>query len=120
MTVGGIGCGTVYLSGDGRLYVWDIFHRPHEGVVPNKTKVPQGLENIGDSKKGVRERDGSNYISPPTADNQPNPFKQGFTLILDGDSKPRPLDLTGWEKVAFTGRWPLGLVDYSDPSCPLA
>jgi|LakMenEpi03Aug12_release.lakeMendotaPanAssembly.Ray.scaffolds.fasta_scaffold120516_1 uncharacterized protein (DUF608 family) len=120
MTVGGIGCGTVYLSGDGRLYVWDIFHRPHEGVVPNKTKVPQGLENIERAGKGVRERDGSNYISPPTADNQPNPFKQGFTLTLDGDPQSRPLDLTGWEKVAFTGRWPIGMVDYSDPSSPVS
>ena len=120
MTVGGIGCGTVYLSGDGRLYVWDIFHQAHVGVVPNKAKIPEGLENISVGGKFVREADGANYISPPTADNQPNPFKQGFTLTLDGDPKPRPLDLTGWEKVAFTGRWPLGLVDYSDPALPVS
>lgn len=119
MTVGGIGCGTVYLSGDGRLYVWDIFHQAHEGVVANQTTIPDGLENIGDSKKQVRERDGSNYISPPTPDTHPNPFKQGFSLTLDHDGKTRRMDGTGWSKVKFTGRWPLGIVEFSDPACPV-
>ena len=119
MTVGGIGCGTVYLSGDGRLYVWDIFNQPHEGVVPNQTPVPQGLRNISESGKKVRERDGANYISPPTPDSHPNPFKQGFVLSIDGEPKPRPLDGSGWSNVAFTGRWPLGTVDYSDAAAPV-
>jgi uncharacterized protein (DUF608 family) len=120
MTVGGIGCGTVYLSGDGRLFVWDIFHQAHEGVVANQTEIPEGLVNIGDSKKRVRERDGANYIVPPTPDKHPLPFRQGFTLAVDGASGPRPLDATAWEKVSFTGRWPLGIVEYSDPGCPVS
>ena len=118
MTVGGIGCGTVYLSGDGRLYVWDIFHQPHEGVVANRTKIPDGLVNIGDSAKQVRERDGANYIDPPTPANQPVLFKQGFSLAVAGAD--RSMDAAGWDKVKFTGRWPLGIVEYSDPACPLA
>lgn len=119
MTVGGIGCGTVYLSGDGRLYVWDIFHQEHEGVVASSVQVPEGLQNIDNGGKTIRERDGANYVSPPTAENQPNPFKQGFMLAIDGDSQPRPLDRSAWEKVNFTGRWPLGVVDYSDPAVVL-
>jgi non-lysosomal glucosylceramidase len=119
MTVGGIACGTVYLSGDGRLYVWDIFHQPHEGVVPNHTSVPEGMQNIGDSGKKVRERDGANYLVPPTADNQANPFKQGFVLNVEG-AAPRAMDGSGWAKTRFTGKWPLGVVEYEDAACPLA
>ncbi len=119
MTVGGIGCGTVYLAGDGRLYVWDIFHQTHQGVVANHAQVPAGLENISGAGNGVRESDGANYLNPPTSDNQPNPFKQGFVLTIDGEPRPRPLDGSGWEQVAFTGRWPLGIVDYSDAASAL-
>jgi uncharacterized protein (DUF608 family) len=118
MTVGGIGCGTVYLTGDGRLFVWDIFHEPHAGVVAQKVKVPAGLENIAGAGKLVRELDGSNYISPPTPESHPNPFKQGFSLKLDGN-RSRSMDAAGWSKVEFTGRWPLGIIEYSDPACPL-
>jgi non-lysosomal glucosylceramidase len=119
MTVGGIGCGTVYLSGDGQLFVWDIFNQPHEGVVASKVQVPAGLENISGAKKQVRERDGSNYIVPPTPDHHPNPFQQGFELSIEGAASPRPMDGSGWEAVKFTGRWPLGIVEYSDPACPV-
>jgi len=120
MTVGGIGCGTVYLSGDGRLYVWDVFHKPHEGVVAQQVDVPQGAENISGAGKKVRERDGANYLSPPTPATHPNPFRQGFELALDGETKPRALDASAWSDVKFTGRWPLGVVEYSDAACPVA
>jgi uncharacterized protein (DUF608 family) len=120
MTVGGIGCGTVYLSGDGRLYVWDVFHQPHQGVVAQQVEVPEGYQNISHEGKKVRESDGANYLSPPTPDTHPNPFRQGFELALDGESKPRPLNADGWGDVKFTGRWPLGVVEYSDAACPVA
>ncbi len=120
MTVGGIGCGSVYLSGDGRLYVWDIFNQDHEGILSagGGVPVPAGMANIDGAPKHVRERDGSSYIRPPTIETHPNPFRQECRLNLNG--KLFPLDARGFSQVAFEGRWPLGRVSLSDPTCPLS
>lgn len=118
MTVGGIGCGTVYLSGDGRLYIWDIFHQPHEGVVAATTNIPNGFENIAQGGKKVRERDGANYLVPPTADQHPGPFRQGFRLQIEGTPE-RSFNGKAWENVSFVGEWPVGRVAYRDKDCPL-
>jgi len=117
MTVGGIGCGTVYLCGDGRLFVWDILNQPHEGVVAQKTPIPPGLENIAGGGKTARERDGSNYLNPPTPDSFPNPFRQHFE-IRTGD-RTRKFQSSDWNDISFEGKWPLGEVRYADPACPL-
>lgn len=118
MTVGGIGCGSVYLSGDGRLYVWDIFHQPHEGIVAQQASIPGKLKNLGGAGAKARERDGANYLVPPTPDRFPNPFRQGFELECDGIT--RSLDARGWQSVAFRGDWPVGRVTYADPSSPVS
>ena len=116
MTVGGIGCGTVYLSGDGRLWVWDIFNQHHEGVVPNhKAKAPAGLETI--QGRQPRERDGANFLLPPRASDHLNGVDARF--ILSHAGKDHPLDSSGWDDVSFTGRWPIGMVDYASGKTPL-
>lgn len=119
MTVGGIGCGTVYLAGDGRLYVWDIFHRPHTGVIMQNLPIPEGFKMLRESQKTVRTIDGASYIKPPTPDIFPNPFRQHFTLETEGD-KPRHFDGQHWQNVQFQGTWPLATINYSDPDCPIA
>lgn len=121
MTVGGIACGTVYLNGDGRLFVWDIFNQHHEGVVANRAQVPESMRGAGADLQGgggtVTEPNGANFISAPTPDSFPNGFVQDFALEAGGRS--RPLDASGWAEVEFDGRWPLGSVRYRDPAAPL-
>ncbi len=117
MTVGGIGCGTVYLCGDGRLFVWDILNQPHEGVVAQQTTVPEGLSNIAGAGATVRERDGANYLNPPTPDKFPNAFRQHFEIATGG--KTRRFGSADWKDISFDGKWPLGEVGYADPECPL-
>ncbi len=117
MTVGGIGAGTMYLTGDGRLAVWDIFNQPHEGVVPGRVAAPGGLQNIEGGGPTLRERDGANYVRPPTPETHPVPFRQGFALETAG--RTRPLDASAWDAVSFRGDWPVGRVEFTDPACPV-
>ena len=116
MTVGGIACGTVYLSGDGRLWVWDIFNQHHEGVVNNRVPIPEGLGNIGQNKMVVA-RDGANFLAPPRVADHLNGVDCGFTLTAGDEAFP--MDAIGWDEVAFTGRWPIGIVDYASAKTPL-
>jgi uncharacterized protein (DUF608 family) len=117
MTAGGIGCGTVYLSGDGRLWVWDIFNQHHEGVVPNnRATAPEGLKTIQTHKR-PRERDGANFLLPPRVADHLNGVDARFVLSHAG--KDFPLDASGWEDVSFSGRWPIGMVDFASGKVPL-
>jgi non-lysosomal glucosylceramidase len=115
MTVGGVGCGTVYLSGDGQLWIWDIFNQHHEGVVANpRNELPDGMSA---HKQKFRERDGTNYIFPPRVSDHRNGVDAQFSILLSG--KEIPLNASGWEDVSFTGRWPVGMVAYHSSAIPL-
>ena len=99
MPVGGICCGTVYLGGDGRLWVWDVFNDVHEGFLPGQSDA----------------RDGSNYVRPPL---EQSPLDQGFALKIGGTV--RRLDNSGWQDVTFQGEYPIGKVRYADPASPVS
>ena len=116
MTVGGIACGTVYLSGDGRLWVWDIFNQRHEGVVPNRSATtPDGLFNI--NGRAPRERDGANFLLPPKAADHLGGVDAGFSI--QWNDKNVSLDSDGFAQVSFEGQWPIGRVSFSDPQLPV-
>lgn len=55
MPIRGLFAGTVYLYGDGKLWLWDIFNKQKEGIsdrfYPN-----------WESKKQIKPRDGSNFV----------------------------------------------------------
>ena len=118
MPVGGITTGAlVYLGGDGKLWHWDIFNRPLNGVVPRMIQYKD--RSWHQRPKGIEVWQGGNYIDPIR--NQPSPFEQGFALkvTVDGKEQIRSLDRKGWKEVVFTGAYPFGTVTYSDPDCPI-
>lgn len=98
MPVGGICCGTVYLGGDGKLWLWDIFNDAGSGT-------------------GVRARgnNGELYVKPLE---QTAPFEQGFGLRVAGGPLRR-LDRSGFPEVTFCGEYPIAEVVYRDPGCPV-
>lgn len=93
MPVGGLAAGQLYLLGDGTLGCWQIFNQPY-------------FSGYG--------RD--NYDQPPPA----SPVEQGFALVIDdrGGRSVRRLSSAGFREVAFTGRYPIGIVEYRDAECP--
>jgi uncharacterized protein (DUF608 family) len=109
MPVGGLFAGTVYLSGDGRLWLWDIFNRDQNGILPRNAPLPGGI-GVG----GNNNMRGLNYLHPAPVT---QPFKIGFTLKV-GD-KELALDSTGFKQVSFDGRYPIGHVTYRDAACPV-
>ncbi len=111
MPVGGLFCGTVYLSGDGRLWHWDIFNRTQVGV-SRKRPVYQG--------RAIDAIWGSAYVEPLHAD-EDRPLDQGATLTVKTSrgEKTRPLDASGFSDVSFLGQYPIGIVRYADPDCPV-
>lgn len=110
MPAGGIGCGLVYLSGDGRLWHWDIFNQNLYGVYEGRFQY---------KGQSLSSGDGAAYIDPPKPH---SPFEIGFHLDFDGGPE-RGLTMdhesSGWQDVTFEGRYPVGKVSYSSPGLPL-
>ncbi len=105
MPIGGLFTGNLYLGGDGRLWLWDIFNRVVEGILPRQVQY---------KGQSVGTRNGANYISPASPK---SPLEQGFAVRIDG--KVRPLDSTGFADISFEGRFPIGRVTYRDKGCPV-
>ncbi len=94
MPVGGLCCGQLYLGGDGKLWLWDIFNHP----TPNSSF--------------------GHYVSPML---QQSPIEQGFAIRVGSGktAQTRRLDKTGFKNISFCGEYPMGFVTYSDPDFPL-
>lgn len=105
MPVGGIGAGELYLSGDGRLWDWDIFGTLCKPGFP----VEQGLA----------------YRTPHAVGNPADAAQivldQGFVIRTKQGDKvdTRTLDKNGFSDVTFSGQYPVGSVNYTDPSSPV-
>ena len=100
MPVNGICSGQLYLGGDGRLWYWDIFNQSLEGIPTDYS--------------------GRNYAKPLKPE---SPIEQGFAIKLTsgGKARVRCLDSRGFSPntMGFKGQYPMGFVDYKDPTLPV-
>jgi len=105
--IGGICCGQLYLAGDGRLWLWDIFHSRYQSDYGGMSM-------------------GEHYADPPkpgaVGKNHATQVQQGFSLRItrpDGSSEIRTLDAEGFSEISFRGEYPIAKVTYRDQTCPV-
>lgn len=91
LPVGGIGCGQLYLGGDGRLWLWDLFNQP----------CAPGLDSSA----------GPHYAKPLEPD-AASPLSFALAVERRGGSTHLPLGRTAFPEVEFRGTYPLGEVTY--------
>ncbi|MFC7404758.1 GH116 family glycosyl hydrolase [Georgenia alba] len=97
MPVGGLTTGQVYLAGDGRTWLWDVF-------------------NADAFRYGGDDWQGRHYAEPLDLDPV---FTTGFALRWGDGAHTRRLDAEGFSDVRFRGRYPIGHVELRDAACPL-
>ncbi|WP_163508243.1 GH116 family glycosyl-hydrolase [Fodinicola acaciae] len=109
MPVGGITTGQLYLGGDGRLWWWDI---------DNQATMPA---------PGVGDGGGPHYVAPISylvPSTYAARFRQGFAIrtVSAGQTITKALDSTGFDPagITFTGRYPIGRVDYPAAGLPVS
>lgn len=117
MPVGGLHTGTLYLGGDGRLWLWDIFNLNQEGINPLEVIWNSGAP---EEKQRVRSRDGSAYVAPAKA-NEVRPLEQGFAVKIEYEGKTiiRSLSEKDWEEVSFEATYPVAKITYTDSRLPV-
>jgi uncharacterized protein (DUF608 family) len=114
MPVGGINAGTVYLGGDGRLWLWDIFNDNQNGIDPKEIDWPTEL-HVG---KKVRSQDGSAYVSPAK---NIRPLDQGFAFKIThkGATVVKRMVAADWDDIVFEATYPMAKITYIDNKLPL-
>ena len=114
MPVGGINTGTVYLGGDGRLWLWDIFNSQQEGIDPKSVEWGSEL-HVG---KKVRSRDGSAYVQPAR---DIRPLEQGFAFKIQVGDKTylKKMIADDWDDIVFEATYPMATIRYISKDLPV-
>lgn len=119
MPVGGLHAGTVYMGGDGRLWLWQIYNESEEGK--NEGIDPKTvLWEDGTSTRRIRSRDGASYVEPAIAENKRR-LDQGFALRITyrGRTIVKELNEKDWDEVSFEAKYPVATVKYISRSLPV-
>ncbi|GLU53441.1 hypothetical protein Dfri01_29020 [Dyadobacter frigoris] len=120
MPVGGLHAGTVYLGGDGRLWLWGIYNESeepkNEGIDPKTV-----LWNDGNTVRKIRSRDGASYVEPAIAENK-RVLEQGFAvrILYKGKVFIKELNENHWDEVSFQATYPTAIVQYTDHHLPVS
>ncbi len=149
MPVGGIACGTLYLGGDGRLWLCDVWHKSGEGIRP-RSRYYAHPSGINDPATVIDPR--GNVTNPASADTDGDGTKDGVearlgTDPLDGSDYFQPLisrnasgqttltwpsatgtsftierstSLLGWAQIATNLVGQSGHTSYTDTTAPAA
>ncbi|MFC1653177.1 GH116 family glycosyl-hydrolase, partial [Planctomycetota bacterium] len=109
MPVGGIGCGQLYLGGDGKLWLWDIFKSNYRRE-PDHNRMIAAFTLGGHYAHPVAQ--GEQYTQWNGAD-----VAQGFLVRTNAGTKT--LDRQGFSNIEFRGEYPVGKVTYADKDFPV-
>ncbi len=114
MPVGGICCGSVYLGGDGRLWLWDIFNQNQFGVITKVLPVKLASFNLNE----INNMAGALYLEPLT---HVSPLQQGFALSIkhNGTTSIKRLHQDDWDEVTFEATYPVASITYAAKNLPL-
>jgi non-lysosomal glucosylceramidase len=119
MPAGGLHAGTVYVGGDGRLWLWQIYNEtfegPQEGIEPKTVAWNDGM-----SVRKIRARDGSAYIEPAIADNL-RVLEQGFAVkvVAGGKTFIKELSEAHWDEIVFKPAYPMATIKYISKDFPV-
>lgn len=120
MPIGGVGCGQLYISGDGRLWLWDIFQSNYNREAPTDPNNP-------DVNKRWRLDEfsmGGLYPKPRTSSKENNLYqvKSGFSVqYQQADSiNTLRLDNEGFDVISFRGEYPIAKISYKKNNVPLS
>jgi uncharacterized protein (DUF608 family) len=102
--LGGIGTGTVSLTGSGALRDWEIFNRPNKGSFLPFTFVALRLQGGGMAKPRIR-----------VVERRPMPPFTG----RDGPTRLTALGLPRFREATFTGAYPFANIRFSDAALPV-
>jgi len=117
MPVGGIACGQLYLSGDGNLWLWDIFKSNYSREDVRGMGLKLDLMTMNGHYTDPVKSEGDIHSPRNGVD-----VEQGFAIRIKttGGTQIRKLDKYDFPDVRFRGEWPVGRVKYDAPDFPLS
>ncbi|MCX2453824.1 GH116 family glycosyl hydrolase [Pedobacter sp. PLR] len=119
MPVGGLHAGTVYVGGDGRLWLWQIYNETFEGA--QEGIDPKTVNwNDGTELRKIRVRDGAAYVEPAIANNK-RVLEQGFAVkvVTNGKTYIKELTEDHWDEVIFKPAYPMATIQYISKDFPV-